>query len=46
MDRHGLAHGLLRWTGANAIDRQPRRRPRPRPLAGAALLLAALRAVG
>ncbi|QNH21663.1 4Fe-4S dicluster domain protein [Xanthomonas sp. GW] len=42
MDRHGFAHGLLRWTGANAIERQPRRRLRPRLLAGAALLLGAL----
>lgn len=42
MDRHGFAHGLLRWAGANAIERQPRRRLRPRLLAGAALLLGAL----
>ncbi len=42
MDRHGFAHGLLRWISANAIERQPRRRLRPRLLAGVALLLAAL----
>ncbi|WP_081275067.1 4Fe-4S dicluster domain-containing protein [Xanthomonas graminis] len=42
MDRHGFAHGLLRWAAATAIERQPRRRLRPRLLAAAALLLAAL----
>jgi len=42
MDRHGFAHGLLRWASANAIERQPPRRLRPRLLTGAALLLAAL----
>jgi polyferredoxin len=44
MDRYGFAHGLLRRAGANAIDRQPRRRwwQRPRLLSGAAALLAAL----